>query len=113
MKTTIEIPDALYPKIAAASAAAGISLDAFVVHSAGKQIETNKPAESKSVPDDGIPEAPPGLSFTEEMQWRRENTPANTRGMEAVFGKGDSEEIARIQKVIDEEFGQIEPEDWE
>ncbi len=31
MKTTIEIPDGLYPQIAAASAASGKSVEAFVV----------------------------------------------------------------------------------
>ena len=33
-------------------------------------------------------------------------------GWRSVFGKGDKEEVAEVQRIIDEEFSQIDPEDW-
>lgn len=33
-------------------------------------------------------------------------------GLMAVFGKGDKEAVAEVQRIIDEEFSRINPEDW-
>ena len=30
----------------------------------------------------------------------------------SVFGKGDKEAVAEVQRIIDEEFSKIDPEDW-
>ena len=33
-------------------------------------------------------------------------------GLMAVFGKGDKEAVAEVQRIIDEEFSRVDPEDW-
>jgi len=33
-------------------------------------------------------------------------------GLMSVFGKGDKEAVAEVQRIIDEEFSKINPEDW-
>ena len=33
-------------------------------------------------------------------------------GLMSVFGKGDPEAVAEVQRIIDEEFSKIDPEDW-
>jgi hypothetical protein len=33
-------------------------------------------------------------------------------GWRAVFGKAKLDDVADVQRIIDEEFEQIEPEDW-
>jgi hypothetical protein len=33
-------------------------------------------------------------------------------GWRSVFGKGDKEAVAEVQRIIDEEFSKINPEDW-
>ena len=33
-------------------------------------------------------------------------------GLMAVFGKGDKEAVAEVQRIIDEEFSRIDPEEW-
>ena len=33
-------------------------------------------------------------------------------GWRSVFGKGDKEAVAEVQRIIDEEFSKIDPEDW-
>jgi len=34
------------------------------------------------------------------------------QGWRSVFGKGDKEAIAEVQRIVDEEFSKIDPEDW-
>ena len=33
-------------------------------------------------------------------------------GLMSVFGKGDPDAVAEVQRIIDEEFSKIDPEDW-
>jgi hypothetical protein len=33
-------------------------------------------------------------------------------GLMSVFGKGDKEAVAEVQRIIDEEFSKIDPEGW-
>jgi len=33
-------------------------------------------------------------------------------GLMAVFGKGDKEAVADVQRIIYEEFSKIDPDDW-
>ena len=33
-------------------------------------------------------------------------------GWRSVFGKGDKEAVAEVQRIIDEEFSKIDLEDW-
>ena len=33
-------------------------------------------------------------------------------GWRSVFGKGDRKAVAEVQRIIDEEFSKIEPDDW-
>ncbi len=40
-----------------------------------------------------------------------ERIPAD-RGWRSVFGMGDKEAVAEVQRIIDEEFSKIDPEDW-
>lgn len=82
MKTTLEIPDALFRKAKAKAAADGIPLREFVTQAVAEKL-TAKPAADKP--------------------WMK------------GFGglKHLHEDNVRIQKLIDEEFGEIEPEEWE
>ena len=33
-------------------------------------------------------------------------------GWRSVFGKADKEEVAEVQRIIDEEFSKVDPEAW-
>lgn len=83
MKTTLEIPDPIFRKAKARAAERGIPLRQFVTEA----VEDKLAAVGKPL----------------EKPW-----------MEG-FGtlRHLHEENLRIQKIIDEEFGQIEPEDWD
>ena len=80
MKTTLEIPDAVFRKAKAKAAEQGIPLRQFVTEA----------VEAKS-------KAP-----SEEKPWMK-----MAGGLRHLH-----KENVRIQKLIDKEFGQIEPEDW-
>ncbi|MEO0530495.1 MAG: hypothetical protein AAF266_07940 [Planctomycetota bacterium] len=84
MKKTIDIPDALYPRVEAASAAAGLSVEAFVVASLEKQapVGNGKPVDELQRWWDSIEPVSPDL-------------------------------VAEVQSVIDEEFSRIDPKDWQ
>ena len=81
MKTTLEIPDAIFRKAKARAAERGIPLRQLVTEAVEKDIaEPNK---------------------TEDKPWMK------------MFGglKHLHAENVRIQKIIDDAFGQLEPED--
>ncbi len=50
--------------------------------------------------------------------WKQSVTKSRKRkiqarpGLMSVFGKGDKEAVAEVQRIIDEEFSKIDPEDW-
>ena len=81
VKTTIEIPDALFRRAKSAAAERGIPLRALVSEALADKLRA-RGAQGKP--------------------WMK------------TFGKLRSlrKETARINRIIEEEFGQIEPEDW-
>jgi hypothetical protein len=81
MKTTLEIPDALFRRAKSAAAEQGIPLRELVTSALAEKLRAG-----------GRTEKP----------WMRS------------FGKLRSlhKETARIAAIVEEEFGQIEPEDW-
>lgn len=81
MKTTIEIPDALFRRAKSAAAQRGIPLRALVSEALADKLRENG---------------------GHDKPWMK------------TFGKLKSlrQETARINRIIEEEFGQIEPEDW-
>ena len=81
MKTTIEIPDALFRRAKSAAAERGIPLRALVSEALA---DTLRPRGAGDKP------------------WMK------------TFGKLRHlhMETAKINRIIEEEFGQIEPEDW-
>ena len=82
MKTTIEIPDAVYRQVKARAALRGQSVRGFFLDA----IKARLASESRSAKSE------PG--------WR------------AVFGKGDTGDVASLQSEIDREFSKIRPEEW-
>jgi len=82
MKTTVEIPDNLYRQIKVQTALQGQTIKAFFL--------------------DAVREKLGGSIETldEESGWR------------AVFGKGDKEAIAEVQKIIDEDCRKIDYAEW-
>jgi hypothetical protein len=82
MRTTLEIPDALFRRAKSAAAAHGIPLRALVSAALAEKLSATK---------------------TEDKLWMKS------------FGKLRDlrKETARIDRIIEEEFEQIEPEDWQ
>ena len=83
MKTTLEVPDGLYRQIKARAALKGQTIRAFFLDA----IQTKLAAERAGV--------------------------KKTTGWRSVFGKVPKDDITELQKILDEEFSQIDPEDWQ
>jgi hypothetical protein len=81
MKTTLEIPDAVFRKAKAKAAEQGIPLRQFVTEAVESKLKVSDP-ENKPW-----------------MQW--------VGGLRHL-----KKENARINRIIEEEFEKIEPEDW-
>jgi hypothetical protein len=81
MKTTLEIPDALFRRAKSAAAEQGIPLRELVSAALADKLRARTSADKP---------------------WMKS------------FGKlrGLRKETARINRIIEAEFGQIEPEDW-
>jgi hypothetical protein len=81
MKTTLEIPDAIFRRAKSAAAERGIPLRELVSEALVEKLRT------RAGPD---------------KPWLK------------AFGKlrGLHKETADINRIIEEEFGQVEPEDW-
>jgi hypothetical protein len=86
VKTTLEIPDALFRQVKARAATNGQSMKVLVVDAL--RASMREPAAKE-----GSPSQPAWLSVYGAL--RHEKT-----------------EIRKIQSTIDEEFGKINPEDW-
>lgn len=83
MKTTLEIPDPIFRRAKSVAAERGIPLRVFVTEAVEEKLEAGRK--------------------TPEKPW-----------MALVGGlKHLHEETVRINQIIEEEFEQIEPEDWE
>jgi hypothetical protein len=80
MKTTLEIPDALFRQAKAAAAQKGIPLRELVTEALTEKLQSNRGADKPWMASFG------GLRHLHE-------------------------ETARISRIIEEEFGKIEPED--
>ena len=85
MKTTIEIPDALFRRTKAEAALSGKSLKAFV-------IEALREALERGVKDPD-----------EEME----------TGWRSVFGKAKAAQVKQVDAIVDAEFSSIDLESWE
>ncbi len=81
MKTTVEIPDALFRRAKSAAAERGIPLRALVSEALADKLRARG---------------------GRDKPWMK------------TFGKLRSlrKETARINRIIEEEFGRMEPEDW-
>ena len=83
MKTTLEMPDPVLRKAKAKAAAVGIPLRQFVTEAVEEKLRASDQADEKP--------------------W-----------MKSIGGlKHLHKENVRIQKIIDEEFSTIDPEEWE
>lgn len=82
MKTTLEIPDALFRRAKSAAAEQGIPLRELVSEAIAEKLETRA---------------------GHDKPWLK------------AFGKLRSlrTETARINRIVEDEFGRIEPEDWQ
>lgn len=100
MQTTIDIPDSLYPQLAAASSAEGLSVEAFVVEAAKQHLEGR------------------AVIHVNPKQPKLRDTPlsalrAHLDGLSDEERRELHEAVGEVQSIIDEEFSQIEPEMWE
>jgi len=82
MKTTLEMPDAIFRKAKAKAAEEGIPLRQFVTEAVQEKLNGTAPANK------------PWLKFAGGLRHLHKET-------------------VRINKVIEEEFGKVEPEDWQ
>jgi len=82
MKTTLEIPDAIYRQIKARAALNGQTVRAFFLDAIQQKLSNQHDVA------------------TQGAGWR------------SVFGKADKKSVAEVQRIVDEEFSQINPEDW-
>jgi plasmid stability protein len=83
MKTTVEIPDSLYRQIKARAALKGQSVKDFLIEAVRAKLAGEKAK------------------------------PKGKTGWESVYGAADPEEVAEVQRIIDEEFSRIDPEGWQ
>jgi hypothetical protein len=83
MKTTLDLPDRLYRQIKARAALKGQTIKSFFLEA----------IRAKLVSDQHEKSAPVG--------WR------------AVYGKANPDDIADVQRLIDDEFSRVRSEDWE
>jgi hypothetical protein len=79
MKTTVDLPDKLYRQIKARAALRGQTIKAFFLDS----------LRDKLIADNAKPKGQTG--------WR------------AAFGAARPEDVAEVQRIIDEEFSRIDP----
>jgi len=86
MKTTVEIPDNLYRQIKARAALKGETIKAFFLEAVREKLAGP------------VPESTP----IEEQK----------TGWRAVFGKADPEDMAELQRIIDEDCRKIDYAEW-
>ena len=82
MKTTVEIPDSLYRQIKARAALKGQTIKDFLVEAVRAKLASDKGKRKGKI------------------------------GWEAAFGSANPEDVAEVQRIIDEEFSKINPDDW-
>jgi len=82
MKTTLEIPDAIYRQVKARAALKGQTIRAFFLD-----------------------------AIREKLDGQRRNA-RQRNGWRSVFGKASLEEVSDVERIIDQEFSRIDAEDW-
>jgi hypothetical protein len=82
MKTTLELPDRLYRQIKARAALRGQTVKAFFLDAVRDKLAADRGAAKR------------------ETGWR------------AVFGKAKPADVDDVQRILDAEFEQIDPEGW-
>ena len=82
MKTTVEVPEGLYRQIKARAALKGQSIKSFFLDAIRDKLAAEQSAKPK------------------QAGWR------------AVFGQANPDDIADVQRLIDEEFSRIDAGDW-
>jgi hypothetical protein len=82
MKTTLELPDRLYRQIKARAALRGQTVKAFFLDAVRDKLAAERSSAAR------------------ETGWR------------AVFGKAKPSDVDDVQRILDQEFEQIDPEDW-
>jgi hypothetical protein len=82
MKTTLELPDRLYRQIKARAALRGQTIKAFFLDAVRDKLAAERNAKSR------------------QAGWR------------AVYGKARPADVGDVQRILDEEFEQIDPEGW-
>jgi hypothetical protein len=86
MKTTVELPDPLYRQLKARAALEGQTVKAFLLDAIRAKLSADRAAKR-------------GKKKVEQVGWR------------AAFGAADPDDVAEVQRLIDEEFERIDPED--
>ena len=81
MKTTVEIPDSLYRQLKARAALRGQTIKDFLLEAVRAKLASDK------------------TSSKGKTGWR------------AAFGAADPKDVAEVQRIIDEEFSQVDPDD--
>lgn len=86
MKTTLEIPDALFRQVKAQAAMNGQSMKTLVV-------DVLRASIAQPVRKKGVPPRPP---------WR------------SLYGslRDEADALNKVQATIDSEFGKVDPDDW-
>ena len=79
MKTTLEVPDGLYRQIKARAALKGQTIRAFFLDAIQAKLATERAGPKKTV------------------------------GWRLAFGTAPKDDIAKLQKILDDEFSQIDP----
>ncbi len=75
MRTTFDVPDRLYRQIKARAAVRGQAINALLLDAVREKVTSDRDEAN-----------------TKQIGWR------------AVFGKGNTEDIAEVQRIIDEEL---------
>ncbi len=82
MKTTLDMPDALYRRIKSHAASRGLSVRQFVTDTLAEKISKSARATNGEPP------------------WMK------------VFGKAPRGAAREINRIVEREFGQVDPADW-
>ncbi len=99
MTVTVEIPDSLYDQVKAGAALQGKTVEAFLVEAIREKL---------AEPDAML--AGPRISASLSDVIHEELAEAEHPGLRSVFGKGDKEAVAEVQRIIDEEFSPCYPQ---
>jgi hypothetical protein len=83
MKTTWDIPDELLREVKSLAALRGQPMKEWVTEALREKLATEGETASQKL-----------------------------RGWKTVYGKADKRDVKRVREVIDDEFSQVNPDDW-